>query len=421
MATNARRFLFPFLFLLCLFLSLNKHSKSTDYDYHAVIWADVSGYYVHLPNWFLYHNDPSVYPENIDKKTGDGFYLDKENGKVITKYPCGVALLVSPFFLTAHMLAAPLGFEADGFSLIYSILLMVAGVFYFCLGAWLLMKFLRRHFSPALSIAVPLILFLCTNLFYYTIDDPGMSHVYSFFLMALFIYSVQVLIHAPRLTFYLAFAFSITLLILIRPTNAMILLFPAFYEGGALFSGYRALLKNKTAIVLAIMLCVLLVLPQLYYLNQTYHSFFAYSYGEEGFNWLQPQLLKTWFSTNNGLFPYAPVLLLSVAGMIMMIRKREKLGWYSLLNFLLISYIFSSWWCWWFGCSFGARSFVEFYTLLAIPMAFLLKNLDGKRMYAAIGFIALCFFINMDIEYYYDGCFYGGDWDIKSYVKLLTF
>ena len=37
---------------------------------------------------------------------------------------------------------------------------------------------------------------------------------------------------------------------------------------------------------------------------------------------------------------------------------------------LLALYIFSSWWCWWFGGAFGYRSLVEFYALLAFPFAY---------------------------------------------------
>ncbi len=35
-------------------------------------------------------------------------------------------------------------------------------------------------------------------------------------------------------------------------------------------------------------------------------------------------------------------------------------------------------------------------------------------------FFAVCFWINMNIIYYYDGCFYGGEWGWEAYFKLIT-
>mgnify|MGYP003337381605 CR=1 FL=1 len=38
-----------------------------------------------------------------------------------------------------------------------------------------------------------------------------------------------------------------------------------------------------------------------------------------------------------------------------------------------------------------------------------------------ITIVLLCIYINLSIEYYYDGCFYGGTWDFHSFIKLLHF
>jgi hypothetical protein len=172
----------------------------------------------------------------------------------------------------------------------------------------------------------------------------------------------------------------------------------------------------------SIVVGILLVLPQLIYQKQTYGSILFYSYGDEGFTNLKtPKLLETWFSPNNGLFIYAPILILSLIGMILMIRNKDKLGYYLLLTFFLISYIFASWWNWWFGCSLGARSFIEYYTLLSIPLAITLKAAWDRLLTKSfiIIFVSICIVMYFNIEYYYDGCFYGGTWDWKALLKLL--
>lgn len=410
------------LFFLCLFLSFNKHSKDKANSYHGVIWADAAGYYVHLPTWFIYGNDAAAFPDSIETHTGNGFRLDSISNRVITKYPCGPAILQTPFFLFSHLLAGPMGYEADGFSQIYSSGLYFAGVFYCIMGIWLLFLFLRKHFSPTLSLVTPILFLTCTNLFYYTIDAPGMSHVYSFFLFALFMYSVQKLIKAPKTLDYLFFSVSFTLLVITRPTNAVILLFPFFYEEGVLISRIQYLVKNKLAISLSLLASALLLLPQLFYWKNSFGKWISYSYGDEGFSNLgSPKLIETWFSPNNGLFVYAPLLLLVIAGIVLMILKGQRTGWFLAFLFLFISYMFASWWCWWFGCSFGARSFVEFYALLSIPLAFAVQHFSRNNVskYIMFLFIGLCAFVYFDIEYYYDGCFYGEDWDWSSFLKLL--
>ncbi len=52
------------------------------------------------------------------------------------------------------------------------------------------------------------------------------------------------------------------------------------------------------------------------------------------------------FSPNNGLFLYSPFYFVIIASLIYMIRKGIKNGVFILVLFLVISYVFSSWWDW---------------------------------------------------------------------------
>ena len=119
---------------ITLFLTFNRHSKSGYFNYHSEIWADKSGYYVYLPAAFKFNFNPNNFPDSIEINTGNGFALDERNGKVITKYTYGVALMQSPFFCLAEILAEPLNFEKNGFSPIYHWCINVASVFYLVIG-----------------------------------------------------------------------------------------------------------------------------------------------------------------------------------------------------------------------------------------------------------------------------------------------
>ena len=357
------KIVFGLLFCVCIFLTFNKHSKDKAKSYHGVIWADAAGYYVYNPMWFIYGNNAANFPDSIEIQTGNGFQLNIESNKVITKYPCGVAILQSPFFLVSHALAKPLGYKADGFSRIYSIGLFFAGIFYCCLGLFFLSTFLSKYFSSTISIVAPLLFLAGTNLFYYSIDAPGMSHVYSFFLFSCIIYLSPIITTSSSFKHYILFFICLFLAVLTRPTNILIGLFPLFYSINnrkEIVERIKFLSSQKITLLLSITLGICVLIPQLFYWRNSTGNFLSYSYKNEGFDFLMsPKILEVWFSTNNGLFTYSPLIILSIVGIVLMIKNKKLSGYFYGGLFLLISYIFASWWCWWFGCSFGARSFIE--------------------------------------------------------------
>ncbi|MBI3233730.1 MAG: hypothetical protein HYZ42_06760, partial [Bacteroidetes bacterium] len=172
-------------FFILLFLTLNKNSKFYFSNYHYQLWADKMGYNVYLPSMFIYDFDASKFPDKIVDSTGQGFSL--EGNKVVTKYPYGVALLQSPFWIIAHALAS----SKTGFSQAYATSINFAAVTYLLLGLILLFLVLKRSdVKDTRALLVLLALTFGTNLIYYVIQEGGMSHVYSFFAFAGFVYFV---------------------------------------------------------------------------------------------------------------------------------------------------------------------------------------------------------------------------------------
>lgn len=417
--------LFIFLIPVFIFLSFNKHSKDKQNSYHGVIWSDAAGYYVHNPIWYIYGNDAAAFPDSAAANTGGGFLLVATNNKVVTKYPCGVALMQTPFFWGSHVLAKPLGYEADGFSRIYSFGLFLAGVFYCCLGLFFLSKFLSRYFNNIISVGAPLLFFVGSNLYYYTIDAPGMSHVYSFFLFSIIVYLSPILTTKKDTKYFVFFLIAFFLVVLIRPTNAIVALFPVFFHldnKKQIIERIKHFFSNKLVLLLLIPIAIFIFLPQVLYWKSVSGNYLHYSYGDEGFDFLfNPKLLEVWLSANNGLFIYTPIIILSLTGVFLMIKNKRISGYFYLILFLVISYLFASWWNWWFGCAFGARSFVEYYALFIIPFAYLLKITEHRVAQLLLWALVIgCIYLNLDMEYYYDGCFYGDTWDFETYFKLLN-
>lgn len=414
------------LFAICIFLTFNKHRKSGYFTYHGEIWSDKAGYYVYLPSAIIYDFNANLFPQAIDTLTGYGFSLEQNSGKVLTKYTYGVSLMQLPFFCLAHYFAPIIGQTQDGFSAIYHWSINVSAVFYLFLGGIFLYKFLRTSFNKGSTLIVIFYLFLGSNLYYYSIDETGMSHVYSFALFCLFLYvcnkSNYLKDSSPIQNFLIGILMG--MILLLRPTNILlfsILLFFDIHSFSSISARLRAILTLKTITPLALG-SILIILPQLFYWKYASGSYLYYSYDNEGFNWLDPQLIKVWFEPENGLFTYHPLYFILITSLAVMIRKNVKNGLFLMLFFFLISYVFSSWWAWNFGCAFGSRSFVEYLAIFSIPLAYAIENIQKKKMLYRLSFGILLLGLmafNLKMVYSYDGCFLPTKaWDWDRYIEL---
>jgi len=409
--------LFLVLYAACMFLSLNLNSKYRVFTYKSTMWADASGYYVYLPATFIYEWDANKLPKGIDTLTGRGFKIDQNQSHIFTKYTSGIAYLQLPFFLAAHAYAMISGDTANGFSQVYVNSLLFSGVFYLLLGLFCLYYFLKRYFDHRSALLSCFALLACTNLYYYGIEHPGLSHVYSFFLISLSLWLIQ---RNGRYT--LAILLPIMAwLVLIRPTNIVVDL--------ALLLIYLQL--NKVSLLqivkhpqmyAGLAMSVLILLPQLFYWHSVSGNWLMYSYQNEGFiYWNRPYILEVLFAACNGFFPYAPVFILAFIGFRHWpINRFVSLT--ALLSFIVITYLNASWWCWPFGCAYGGRAFIEYYPFLVLGLAALSYRVlsKGRNARIALYSIILIFaFLNLKLLYNYDDCFYGSTWEFEEMLNLM--
>jgi hypothetical protein len=406
------------VYSLLIFLTLNRHSKSGIQNYHSEIWSDKAGYYVYLPAFFIYDFEADKLPSEIDKKTGDGFFIT--NGVVKTKYTYGVALLQSPFFIIGHLLSTKLGYENDGFSIIYCRMIDIASVTYSFIALIFLYLFLVRYVSEKISLLTILCVFLGTNTFYYSIFETGMSHIYSFFICTCLLY-LSPLPNKPnqRKLHYILFGSLIGILLAIRPINIIFLPF-LFLFNKINFQNLKIYIKPLSIIGCSV---ILILLPQFIYWNYAFGNYFQYAYTNEGFtNLLSPRILHLWFSPHNGFFIYSPLVIFMLIG-IYYLKEYSGLNKILILGyFLFFSVIFAAWHDWTYGCSYGCRPYVEYFSILSLPFAFFLERVSINKYTTFIfGFILLLFIgYNQKLIFSYDGCWYGGDWDWQEWWRLVV-
>jgi hypothetical protein len=400
-----------------VFLTLNRHSRYGVENYHSEIWADKAGYYIYLPSVFIYSFQGKLMPSDIDIKTGNGFSI--KDGKIITKYTYGVALMQSPIFIACHYFSKYFGFNANGFSLLYYKSIDISAVIYSFISFIFLYLFLIRYLSKRVSILTLICLYLGTNIFYYSIFETGMSHIYSFFLFTCFLYlGPYVTKHNQNKIFYLLFGLIIGLIIIVRPINIIFL--PVFF----IFNPQKLsdIKNNLTKLPLVAITTLIVIIPQLIYWKYSFGDYFCYSYQDERFsNIFNPKFLELWFSTNNGLFIYNPLIILILIGLAFLYKESPKKSIIIGVYFIFISFVFSSWHVWSYGCSFGCRPYVEYYSILALPFGFFIDKLNSKFFFKPVLVSLLIIFIiyNQKLIFSYDGCWYGSIWDWSELLKLL--
>ena len=382
-----------------------------------IIAYDVISYYQYLPATFI-HKDISMKfmkadTGNFDRKI---WASETETGWYMGRMTMGLAIMYSPFFLGAHALAAPLGFEADGFSPPYKIGLILASIVYVALGLFLLRKFLIKYFSDRVVALTLLLTGLATNLYFYTVIEPTMSHAFSFCLFALFLLLMHSWLERPsgKRAFFLGLAAG--LITLVRPSNGIIVLLLLLWQVGSFRNlGQRLSMfyKYRLHILFMILAGLIVIFPQLLYWKMASGHWLAYTYNNEGFFFDNPQFGRGLFSYRKGWLVYTPVMIFALAGLVILFIRNRKLFWPVFLFTLLNMYIVFSWWSWWYGGGFGQRALIESYAILSVPMAtFIAWSWKGRWYLKTIVLLLSAWFIFYNIfqtrQYYFGSIHWEG-------------
>ena len=85
----------------------------------------------------------------------------------------------------------------------------------------------------------------------------------------------------------------------------------------------------------------------------------------------------------------------AMVGLVLLRNRITELFLPLVVFTVVMIYVSSSWWCWWFGGSFGLRAYVELGGLLAFPMAAAFESVlkSPERWFRTGGKILVLFFI----------------------------
>lgn len=418
---------FAIFILIPLVIFFTIGFRILDKDWNPIA-SDGFGYYLYLPQILKYQDlDGKDVWQNFNKDqagSAKGRLIEIANGNFLNKYPIGTAILMLPFFLIADFGNNFLG-QSSYFDGIYSLFMVISGIFYFSLAIILFLKILKKYFSSKVSNLTLLLIVLGSNIIHYAIAESTFSHTYSFFIFTLFTYLVLNITKTSKIINWVITGSVFGLVILIRPTNGIIgllLIIPIckIYKE----VGLKNLLKSHYFKIFTLLFSSLLFfLPQIIYWIYTTGNPLYFSYVGESFNFLHPEFLNVLFSVRKGLFFWSPILLLLIPGFYLALKNKK----YSALIFLLILvvqfYLVSSWWAWSYGYSFGHRAFSEFLLFFAIIIGFFVNkifSLNSKSLKQLIIIVMLILiFINLfQMQQYWRGLIHPDGETPETYQKI---
>lgn len=417
---------FELIMVFLVLLVANNYTGRSDVHIGS---ADGMGYYDYLPSTFI-HKDLvrkdhlNVPSEDIYRRMREktfGIYVNSGR-HMLNKYHVGTATLQLPFFMTAYFVSERASTFDDGYQQEFQNAILVAALFYLFLGLYFLKKTLLMYDVKILTIRLlQLVILFGTPLLHYSYVESAYSHVYSFFAITLFAYLVRsfFLKHSFKLFFLIVVVLG--LIVLIRQLNFLVVVTVPFLAGSFLDlkKGIQFLFSKPTKLLIGSGLFVTIISIQFLFFYLQTGKPFVFSYQGESFNFLEPHLVEILFGFKRGLFVYTPVLILSLIALIYLLYKKEyfaTLTWF--FFFGTLTFVLSSWWSWYFGCSFGHRAYIDYYVFFMIPAGIMLTRLKLAR-FVGIPFMLVCLLLNLIQNYQYNHfIMHWCDMDFNKYKKV---
>lgn len=420
--------IYSIITLLILSFALSCFFRKTTTD-TVLIDGDGSGHYSWLPSIFIYKTlDFKDVFESEKLRKGlsyQGHNYHDVNGITVNKFPPGTALLIMPFFIIALIISKLSGIPVDGYSFIFQYSVGIAAVFWAIMGLVFLYRLLLTYkIKPKTSLLLVSVSFFGTNLFAYTYLMPAFSHVYSFALISLLLFYTRTYFQKNTISSLIISSIILGLIITVRPVNILIILFIPFLASSSKCFTNSVIYKFKDfKIVYAVGAFILAISPY-FIINYLQSGVLFYdAYTNEGFYWADPEIVNFLFSFRKGWFIYTPLLLLIFPSMYALYKKNKfELLWF-LIFIIVLVYVFSSWWNWFYGDSFGMRPMVDFTSVFILLISLYYSNLKGIIKSVTLIFIILAISLNIIQSYQYTkGIIHPDSMDKEaySYVFLRT-
>lgn len=348
------------------------HAK---WNLRSVVEWDIVSYYAYLPATFIEKDVKlSFIGDRWEEFRLKKMYVPHKapNGNYVIKTTMGMAVLYAPFFFLGHLTAHLGGYETNGFSEPYQFFLQFSALFYLVIGLFFLRKVLSPYYNEKVIAMTFLSVVFGTNLFYYASMNGPMPHAYVFALTCMFVYYTLEWHRHPTFKNSLMIGLISGMMILIRPVNAIVLLFFVLVNIENLNTLKEKLLLYKKHLLFLLLILIaafLCVVPQLLYWKYVTGRYVFFSYIGERFYFADPHLIDGLFGFRKGWLLYTPIMIFSIIGLRYLYRQQKQFFTSVTFIFVVFTYVVLSWWCWWYGGTFSQRGMIDIYPLLSLPFA----------------------------------------------------
>jgi len=321
------------------------------------------------------------------------FNLTTPTGYQYSQWTAGSAVLWLPLYTLAHggvalSHAAGAAIVPNGYSWPYQVAASVSSTLYGLAAVLMTYRIARHYFSLFVATLATWVIWFATPLVFYMFTHPFMSHVNDAFASTVIVY---VWWHTrDRNTTALRngvfIGLAIGLATWVRTQNGAFLAAPLVVAGvesiGAFRRGTYALIWARLRQMLGVGLgFALFLLPLMLFWKHVYGAWIVNVYGlirpPDIFDWSAPHIGSIFFSTNRGMFIWAPVTLFALAGLWWLRRLDARLTLFLGVMFMTQLYIIGSWFEWAGAASFGPRFWTNMVLLFTLGLAALLAQMQS--------------------------------------------
>ncbi len=381
-------------------------------------------YYQYLPALFEFNDLTFEFSQNLPSDFDGEIWINQtEAGNRTVKMTCGTAILNMPFYLIAFSITKLFHLNSYGYSPLYQIFLLISALFYTLSALVIQYKLLKNRFSERVVFTTLLILGIGTNLTFYTCFEAGMTHHLSFFLFSSLLYLTIKWHEQMKLKHLAGIGVVLGLIVLVRPSNLIAVLIPIFYAINSiqtLTDRIKLLQRSKSGLIISLVLFVSICSVQMLLWKSISGSYFSYGYGEEGFFWSSPKVSQVLLGFRKGWFIYTPLALLGIIGLCLSSKELKDLRLCMIIFLVIHIFVVSSWWCWWYGGSFGMRPFIEIYGFFGLFIAVVLEKLTKEKRRWNIASMIIFIFISLNLYQsiqFKKGIIHHDSMTLKAYFK----
>lgn len=413
---------------------------------------DAFGYYLYMPMAYI-HNDLGITDYSVIENVQQEQFISStmyqiyktDTGNWVTRYPVGLSILLTPFYLLGHLFAKLGGYSQNGFSLPYQIAIVSGCLFYLSASILILRKILLNWFSDKIVAITLLAICFGTNYIDQATVSSSMPHALLFFVYTLIIlFTIKWHNDKTKLN-ALLLGSVLGLAVICRPTEVVAVFIPLFWAVKNLKELKLKFIdvwkNNRVSLFIILGTFFAFIFIQLLYWKLYVGSFIHDSYNNvgEGLDLLHPHTLNVLFSFKKGWLIYTPIMVFAIVGFYYLKKKKPQYFLSFFVYGLMNLYLVSSWTCWWYAQSFSQRALVQSYVVMAIAMAFFIQALFkfGIVKKLIFGGLLLAFFsLNVFQLYqakkgfihgdrmtfdYYKAIFGKTEVDVNQYQHLLSF